>query len=721
MTVPMAAPLAPEPEDDVTSAEVAAFDQAEDRAMRAMYGEEFPLAKESPTDSDWVAWARALADSRDAAKALRLHFAARNRMFVDEDAQWISSPARGVWRTPRAAADQARIVWNVVKPALNLRLNLVTEQRPGFRTRPTQFDPRAQRRAEVQQDALEYQYDEQEMGGMNGRLREAVFWAQRDGVSFLHVFWDPDAGPWREFGVPSGEVGPDGAEVMDTRSMPLGDIRTRVYRMDQVSVSANATASERPHWWVLRDEIPVGQAVAEYGENAAVREPGTATTATGGGTWMRTADETERFADTETTDRLIVYCERSGFLPDGLMLVVVGDTLVVPPSPLPTSKVPVTRVTDGTSDPAFFPQPIMEDWIGEQMQINNALSKWTDAIRRGAGGQLMARANAVSMDTLVAGLTRVIEVTSPGPISEAVQWVNAPSIGSDVKEFITLRLKAFEDKSGWNDASRGSFNADMSGRSILAQREAVERIFTPPIMAVAAAMVQWAKAVLDYMRWGYDIPRTVALAGRGRADLAREITAEDLDGVSDVQIDPETLVPMPRAMRLFLLDQLHSKGAISLDEYRRRQPFAFIQNVDTPDRDHQSRARRVADAFRRIGMGEQVPVPPLLWQDNEAIHQDVLEREILLDDDAPPLARQLADERWRQLGQQQQLKMGGAPVGSPGAPPAFSGGGRPEALSPRTQPMLGTMPGMASAPARLLAGGGDAQSTASTFDAMNPQ
>lgn len=720
MTTPML-PLAPEPDTDVTAADVAAYDEEESRAMRAMYGEDFPLAMENPTNDDWVAWARAIAESRDSAKALRLHYAARNRMFVDEDAQWISSPARGVWRTPRASADQARIVRNVMKPALNLRLNILTEQRPGFRTRPTKFDPRSQRRAEVQQDAIEYHYDEQRMGGINGRMREAAFWAQRDGASFLHVFWDPDAGPWREFGVPTGQFDENGVGVQDVRQMPVGDIRTRVYRMDQVSVSPNATASERPYWWTLRDEIPTGQAVEEHGDGVVTaRAPGT-TAPSGGGTWLRTADETERFADTETTDRIIVYCERTSFLPDGLMLVVVGDALVMPPSPLPTSKAGVVRFTDGSTDPAFFPPPIMEDWIGEQMQLNNAISKWVDAIRRGAGGQLMARAGAVSMDTLVAGLTRVIEVATQGPLAESAQWVNAPSIGADVKEFIALTQKAFEDKSGWNDASRGSFNADMSGRSILAQREAVERIFTPPIMAAADAMVEWAKHVLDYMRWGYDIPRTIALTGKGRSDLAREITAEDLDGISDVQIDPETLVPLPRAMRLFLLDQLYSKGAISLDEYRRRQPFAFIQNIDTPDRDHQSRARRVADAMRRVANGEPVPIPPMLWQDNEAIHQDTLEREIILDDDAPPMARQLADARWRELGMQQQMKMGGAPAVSPGAPSASRGNGKPATMSPQSQPMLGTMPGMASAPARLLAGGGDAQSTASTFDALNPQ
>jgi hypothetical protein len=65
------------------------------------------------------------------------------------------------------------------------------------------------------------------------------------------------------------------------------------------------------------------------------------------------------------------------------------------------------------------------------------------------------------------------------------------------------------------------------------------------------------------------------------------------------------------------------------------------------------------------------------WQDNEAIHQDVLEREILLQDDLDPQVLQIAQQRWVDLANQAAQKQGamvppeaiqqGAP-GAPGAP-----------------------------------------------------
>src|SRR5690606_3061111 len=107
----------------------------------------------------------------------------------------------------------------------------------------------------------------------------------------------------------------------------------------------------------------------------------------------------------------------------------------------------------------------------------------------------------------------------------------------------------------------------------------------------------------------------------------------------------------PRSLRLFLLNDLYSKGAMPVDEYRRRLPYAFVRNLATPDEDHEARARRVAEALR-VGAAP----PPILWMDNEAIHQDVLERELLLPDDVEPEVASAAFERWMQLAQQSDMK-----------------------------------------------------------------
>ena len=145
------------------------------------------------------------------------------------------------------------------------------------------------------------------------------------------------------------------------------------------------------------------------------------------------------------------------------------------------------------------------------------------------------------------------------------------------------------------------------------------------------------------------------------------------------------------------------RQVMSPQEYRRRLPFGWVRNLSTPDEDQEARARRVAEAIRQSGN----PVAlPLLWVDDEAIHQDVLQRELILPDDTDPTIRQAAIMRWNMLAQQAMMKMAGMPPQLSGqgsvAPGGGGGGGKGSQLSPNEQPFLATNPAIASAPAQEL-------------------
>ena len=328
------------------------------------------------------------------------------------------------------------------------------------------------------------------------------------------------------------------------------------------------------------------------------------------------------------------------------------------------------------------------------------------------GGRLLSKAKALSNETLVGGLFSNIEVRTSGPIGEAVQRLEPFSIGIDAKELIAAESRAFETKSGDSDVSRGRFSGEASGRAILAAREQLERTFAPPINATARAMTEWAKVTLKWGAWGYEFPRTLSVMGKGRPDLAREITKEDLDGVADVEVDRETLMPLPRALRMFLLDNYYDKKVIDSREYRRRAPFAFINNIDTPDEDHFARARRIAQAIL-----DGTPPPPMRWADNEAIHQDVLERMVILRDDVSEQVVAAAEERWRQLAEQVKTK-NPAPM-----PPQQGGGGgagkSPFVPSPANTPLMGNAPGFPAAPVAQMTGV-DQEQMAQEFDSTRP-
>lgn len=699
--------------------------------MRALYGPDFPPAlhegvEERASSAEWASWARALWESRRSAVQQHLHLVERNRLFRAGQ-QWISSRGSGPWTEPPRPRDAARVVYNMIDKALDQRLQILMDQKPGFAVTPTTQDPEDKRKAQAQQLALEYQYEQQ---GMAGVARAAAFWAQTDGVAFVHQFWDPDRGPWDE-----------AMADRDGERKPLGDIGRQVLRVEQVRVSPNATATDPPMWVVIREVISRAEAAGRYGVTGLDAADLQATTgqapadsgSDGIGSWVlsqTTVGEGQRLRDDEVTERFTVYlAPNADVLPQGLMLVVVGDAVVYGPRELLWGVIPVTPYRDGSSDPSYYPRPVVEQWLDHQVRVNTLLSKWFENIRVNAGGRFLTRPGAITTETFMGGVTSMVEVRGAGPMNDSILPVQGFSVGNDVKEALALEKTAFENASGWNAVSRGQVTGE-SGRAIIASREQLERVFSPAVNALAQAFTEWGKVALAGMAWGYSMPRSLGAIGKNRPDLARAVTMADFDGQSDVKVEPATLMPMPMAFRLYLLDNWLQTGVIDLKEYRRRSMFAVARDIATPDEDQEARAKRVADALR---MGE--PAPPMRWQDNEAIHQDVLDREILLQDDLPDAVIAAADERWRALAAQAQQKAGVVGGGMPGmAPPGGGGGGGggapggPEAASvpnlpPNLMPLAATNPpiGVTNMVESSVSGIGEAERTAQAFDTLSRQ
>ena len=656
--------------------------ELEQSLLRALYGDDCPLASESAIEdrAAWASWVRGLWDSRREAVQTHLHLVERNRLFRAGQ-QWISAQGLGPWREPSRPRDAARVVYNMMDKALDQRLQIIMDQRPGFSVTPATNDPEDKRKAQAQQLALEYLYEQLQMDRFS---REAAFWAQTDGVSFWHLFWDSDRGPLDErLGTKPGE------------KKPLGDIGCQTLRVEQVRVSSNATATQPPHWVIVREVISRQEAAYRYGV-AGLDAANTRMTNGNGpayagseglGAWVlsqTTIGEGQRLRDEDTTERFTLYmAPHPDVLPEGLQLVLVGDEVVFGPKPLMWNIIPIVPVRDGSSDPSYFPRPVMEQWIDHQMRVNALLSKWIENIRVNAGGRFLTRPNAIATETFMGGVTSMIEVRGAGSMSDSIQPVNGFSVGADVKEALALEQRAFENASGWNQVSRGQATGE-SGRAIIATREQLERVFSPVVSAIAQAFTDFARVSIAGMAWGYDVPRALGTVGKNRPDLARAISSSDFDGQADVKVEKASMMPMPLAFRMYMLDNWLQTGVIDLKEYRRRQMFALASNISSPDDDQEARGKRVADAIR-----QQIEVPEMRWQDNEAIHQDILEREIILQDDLDPQIIVAAQERWMALANQAGQKQGAPPGAAPAAPPmpgAGPEGGPPAASVPNMPP-----------------------------------
>lgn len=729
----LAAPNPPEDEDQTEPiAQYASL-------MAALYGSDFPLiaamqevcaddpqyetkgilppleAMLKRTDhGQWASWARGRWALHRAAVEMHLYLVARNRLFRASQ-QWVSSSGREPWRTPARPTESARVVHNLIAPALDQRQQVIADQRPGFQVEPTSMSPDEKRKADGRQQALEFQYDEQKMKLMTA---EAAYWAGTDGVSFWHTFWDRDAGPLDH------RMGSNGV------AKPLGDLRTKVLRVEQVRVSANATATEAPYYAIVREVLSATEAAYLYGLSGVQDRATTGDIAGQTGSndssgsssdgimpsWVLTqtiVGEGNRLNNIPTVERFTVYVDKHpDILPEGLQLVVVGNAVIWGPGELLFGTLPVTPVRDGSTDPSYFPRPIMEQWIAPQMRINAALSLWVNSVRVNAGGRILAKPDAISRETFVGSGLSLLEVESPGPISDAVQPLNGFLVGQDVKDLIAFDVKAIEDMSGYNDVSRGQVSGE-TATAVATANEQLQRVFAPPVEAMASAFQQWAPIQLAGMAWGYDLERDVGSVGTDRPDLARALSSKDFEGPSTVRVDAEKMMPMPKFVRQAQLDDLLARQLITPQQFMRNLKFASVRNIESPDEDQTARAKRVADAIR---MGQPLPpLPPLpgqppaigpdgqpvnpnvaaslplalRWQTNEAIEQDVLEREILLQDDLDPAIIQAGAQRWAGAAAQAAAKQAPPPMMNGGPPPAGLHAGSQTEPPPGGSPVSG--------------------------------
>lgn len=712
------------------------------RALRARYGQTFPGFDAKATA--WVAYVDWLWGTQDSAMSDRTFLAEKMQRFRDGD-QWISTQ-NGKWISPRPPRNVIRHTVNLIGPAQDYRIGVVEEQRPGFRVAPHGNTAEDRDAAEAQTAFCEWLYFRR---GMMQKLKIATRYAQDFGVGALQAVWNTSLGERREARITV--VGDDGVESevgLDHRGRPVaegvpphayseGDVDFIPVRGDQLAVDPEAYGVTDCRWLQIRRVRPLSELVFEHGDKALEIEAspwGAAITDRRGAISRRHRTlvyQEDRLADIPTAEESNTYLAPSDYLPEGLFIVCAGNRLLhIGPLPFgPKAGIPVARFTDGATTTDFFTKPVASDWLDDQVAINTLVSRILQNAWVNSGGRLLAAQGSIIKDTYTNTLGSIVEwkgVTPP-------QWLQASNIGEDTWQALQFHIRQIENKSGWNDVARGQMSSSLpeSGRGIIAIREQFERALAPFIRAQAEGMAEVARIACHVAAWGYLRPRLLPIVGEDRPDLVRFISQADLERQTDIRVDAETLMPMPRAMKLQMLREELQLQTISPEEYRRRSPYANIRSLQSPDDAHYARAKRVNYLIESLAddmEAGQVLQPPVFWQDNPGIHQQVLQ-ELILDDRKSDTVRRLAASRWDYYALLEQAHQGdpnatmqvkalidqlmpGGPLPPPPVPQA------PMMLGPGQPEEMGAPPAMGQPPVDQSAA---AQTAVQEFEQSAPQ
>lgn len=664
-----------------------------EQRLQRKFGANFP-ALNSNEGKDWRVWVEGQRKRQEPImRDKRLHWS-RHRHFRAGH-QWISTRDGRLWREPQADVNEIRAVLNIVGPALDFRLGLLSEQRPGFRYEPIGGGVAGRESAEAQQAVTEYYFFI--LRAWNVFL-DAWYHAQTDGVSFVHVYVDKSTGPTREdidlippddprylglvaqgytvrpdqiLELPYQDEGRPAEPGAEARLLYEGEIASRIVLAHEVVFDPEARSVngpvDRARWALIRRMRDVSQARLETGDPKLESELAITSQSDvldmpidRSMGWQRGLPPfpTRRQRIQDGVPEYLIWLspdQHEPGLEKGKWLRIIGNTIIEQGNELPGGVIPLARFTDGSADTDIFPRPVMSDWIGDQVAINALLSTLLKHARWFAGGRMLSLKNTVLEETYSNIVGSVVEYQGAKP--DVFPPVPA---GADAWHLLDWLVKKLEDKTGWNDIARGQLTGsggasaqDISGRAVLATRELFERAFGPAVRAAAEGATEWAMLLVQYAKWLFIEPRLIPAVGN-RGDLAKKISSEQLGERPMVYVDPETLMPLPRALRQQMLQDLLDKQLISVDQFQKRSVYADLKNVNMGDSDQWNRAQwnntLLEEQYEQlITMDVTIRYQPggmiVLYQDDPHIHKNALQ-ELIFDERKPWEMRQLALERW---------------------------------------------------------------------------
>lgn len=685
--------------------------------LEKKYGKGFPEAEHWKDGKAWLKWIEGQRKKQEPVlKDKRLHYSRHRHFRVGN--QWISTRDGRLFREPAADENDIRIVDNMIGPALDFRLSIVAEQRPGFRHEPFAYNVTSRESAEAQQAVVEYYFHS--LNSWSSWL-DAAYNAQTDGAAFLHIYIDKTSGPVLEdveYIPPTDEryanLVAQGYEVNEEmvvlpkdqggrpldpgeqpRRLPLGDIAHRVVLAHEVFFNAEAKSingpSDRAKWACIRRLRNIEEARLETGDAELEGEQLLMSEADPMDKPMDRVGDFQRGLPPFPVKRSglrdgvienLIFISPDPEIPElekGYWVRLIGEKLIEAGEELPGGLIPLARFADGSPDPQICPRPVISDWIGDQVAINALKSLLMKHTRFFAGGRLLAQRNTMLSESYSAVVGSVVEYAGLKP--EAFNPVNA---GADSWRLLAEFKKSLEDKTGYNDMARGRVSEsgslqDVSGRALLGARELFERTFGPFVRAVASGGTEYARLIVAYTKYLFDEPRLIPLVS-GRGDLAKQIDSEMLGERPLVYVDPETMMPMPRAWRQQVLFESYQNGLISQEEYKNRAPYAEIRNMHMGQLDQWDRAQWVNTVLQErweelaamqpdeLYSGQNTPV---LWQDDPIVHMAAL-NELILDERKPWGLRRLAAARhniYEQLNLAKMDPFALAPMEVLGVPP----------------------------------------------------
>lgn len=530
--------------------------------------------------------------------------------------EWYYRPAikGGKVNSAGESGEYTTITINNYRNLLRHLFTMTTSQRPAFEPRATNTDQKSQAQCILAKGLLEYYLREKKIERF---LKLAVEYALCFDEGFNVLYWNATTG--KEYGVnpDTGATIYEGDAEIET-VMPLDMIR------DALRNSAIGHEWKMPRTW--KNKFTLSAKYPEFKDKI-----------------MSLANSEFKYYDwrrtriyaygKDNTDEIPYYEFRhlpTPALPQGRLVQLVSDDIVLSDGPLPYKDLAVYRIAGGEFFGTPFGYSVAYDLMPVQ-ELYDILHSTvaTNQSTYGVQNVYMQKGNAVEVTSLEGGMKLIEGNNETGP-----QPLNLTSTPPEIFNYIGSLNQIMETLSAVNSVARGnpesSLGKGASGAAMaLVNAQAIQ--FNAELQESYVELCEdVGTGLLLMLKEFAQVPRVAAIAGKSNRSYMKEFTGQDLDEIERVTVDQGNPMLNTTAGKTNLAEMMIQAGLIN-------EPEQLLQ-VMTTGKTEPVYENAQANLMNIRGENEDLAegkTPSVVMIDNHPIH--VKEHSVVL---ASPEARQ---------------------------------------------------------------------------------
>lgn len=539
------------------------------------------------------------------------------------DVRW--NPTLNVIEMKKEPAHRKRRRINHIKPKYVARVAKYTKIPPNPTVVPATTDREDIFNARASQKMLEYFTRK---GNMRAKYMQAMQWVPITGKAFWWLRYDADKlaysptqldgkrepilgeveldyGSAFEFipADPGIETVGDQPEIMRARLVPVKDIEKQNPHVGPIAAESTSA-----------DLFFYQRQIADLGTR-------------GQGVGSRSARETHDDQSGGYALQIECFTKPCAQYPKGRYVIVAGQKLLKRQDFLPgefaythANPYPCVEFSDDVAPGQFWPDAFVERLVGLSSEYNEYRSQMSENMAMHFFPKLVV-SKQLNLDagsyTSEAG-ERLDLNTPPGvPLPTFLQPANV--IGDAWNILNTIRREMDDITLIYPSAVGGTGGANSGFQTNLLQ-EAADQVHGPAVARNATALEEAYIKIRHLMKTCYTVPRLITIAGKNNIPEVYEFSSEQVDEQADVRIEPDTMMPMLRSVRVDMIRGMYSDGLMGdqKDPATRKRVMDMIRmgysdfEVDREQRDQeQAQLENI-----KMTRGEDLP-KPMVWENHQ--------------------------------------------------------------------------------------------------------